>query len=200
MRQVITPQPLLGQVNIADIKLNLKSRDDIPHVLLGLQHIYTQPELWQAVSNILKQVKPPEARSDRGRIGMEQWKILVLGVLRLGLNTDNDRICELANEHKTIRQFLGHSGWLDEGEKPYQLQTIKDNLRYFTEAHYDQINQLVVKSGHTLVKKAQTMGEFPQQMRESCPSTLGQTPLWYSPMSTFLPTLTCSMIVMSFHP
>jgi len=31
---------------------------------------------------------------------MEQWKILVLGVLRLGLNADYDRIHELANQHK----------------------------------------------------------------------------------------------------
>ena len=31
---------------------------------------------------------------------MEQWKILVLGVLRLGLNTDYD----------SIRQMLGHGG------------------------------------------------------------------------------------------
>jgi len=30
---------------------------------------------------------------------MEQWKILVLSVLRLGLNADYDRIQELANEH-----------------------------------------------------------------------------------------------------
>ncbi len=29
---------------------------------------------------------------------MDQWKILVLGVLRLGLNTDYDRIHELANQ------------------------------------------------------------------------------------------------------
>jgi hypothetical protein len=28
---------------------------------------------------------------------MEQWGILVLGTLRLGLNTDYDRIHELAN-------------------------------------------------------------------------------------------------------
>jgi transposase, IS5 family len=30
---------------------------------------------------------------------MDQWSILVLGVLRLGLNADYDRILELANQH-----------------------------------------------------------------------------------------------------
>jgi hypothetical protein len=32
---------------------------------------------------------------------MNQWTILVLGTLRLGLNIDFDRLHELANEHKT---------------------------------------------------------------------------------------------------
>ena len=31
----------LGEIAISEIKINLKSRDDIPHLLLGLQHIYT---------------------------------------------------------------------------------------------------------------------------------------------------------------
>jgi hypothetical protein len=35
---------------------------------------------------------------------MEQWKILVLGVLRLGLGTDYDRIQELANQHISNEQ------------------------------------------------------------------------------------------------
>jgi IS5 family transposase len=51
---------------------------------------------------------------------MEQWKILVLGVLRLGLNADYDRIHELANQHRTLRQILGHS---DFDPHLYHLQT-----------------------------------------------------------------------------
>ena len=38
---------------------------------------------------------------------MDQWSILVLGTLRLGLNADYDRILELANQHRTIREMLG---------------------------------------------------------------------------------------------
>lgn len=59
--------------------------------------------------------------SENGRPGMEQWKILVLGVLRLGLNTDYDRLHELANQHKTVRRFLGHVDWCDDYE--YNPQT-----------------------------------------------------------------------------
>ncbi|MBV5330407.1 MAG: ISNCY family transposase, partial [Chlorobium sp.] len=82
---------------------------------------------------------------------MPQWQILVLGVLRLGLKADYDRIQELANEHKTLRQMLGHSDWTD--VKYYNLQTLKDNLRLFTPEILDRINQEVVRAGHQALKK-----------------------------------------------
>lgn len=89
-----------------------------------------------------------EQRRQLGRPGMEQWKILVLG---MGLNTDYDRVHELANHHDTIRRMLGHVGWED--KTTYNRQTIKDNLCLFKPEILDEINQLVVKAGHKLVKK-----------------------------------------------
>ena len=158
-----------GQVDIADIEISLKSRDDIPHILLGLQHIYVTLELRERIFALLEQVLPTrsghrlteEERNqsvdpNRGRPGMEQWKILVLGILRLGLNTDYDRIHELANQHNTVRQMLGHSDWCDDTR--YSLQSIKDNLMLFTPELFDQINQEVVKAGHGLVKKSLNAG------------------------------------------
>ena len=82
---------------------------------------------------------------------MEQWRILVLGTLRLALGVDYDRIHELANQHRTVRQMLGH-GLMDD-LRQYQLQTIKDNLMLFTPAILDRINQVVVNAGHRLLKK-----------------------------------------------
>ena len=164
MRTIRDPQMKFGEVDIAAIELDLKSRDDIPPILRGLQYIYTTPALRASVFKVLERVIPSRSgaglsNEDRrrkadprlGRPGMEQWKILVLGVLRLGLNTDYDRIHELANHHDTIRQMLGHGGWED--KTTYNRQTIKDNLRLFTPEILDEINQLVVKAGHGLVKK-----------------------------------------------
>jgi len=153
----------LGEMAIEKIKLNPKSRDDIPAILAGLQYIYITPALHDAVFTILQQIIPQQTKQDEsgssrqtvssslGRPGMDQWKILVLGVLRLGLNTDYDRIHELANHHNTIRQMMGHSDWCDDYE--YSLQTIKDNLQLFTPEILEQINVEVVKAGHSLVKK-----------------------------------------------
>ncbi len=156
MRQVQNPQLDLGELDIAAIELDTRSRDDIPKLLLGLQHIYKDLTLREAVFEILQEVKPRNEKgelvsSENGRPGMEQWKILVFGVIRLGLNTDYDRLHELANNHRTIRQFLGHSDWCD--EKKYNAQTLRDNLRLFTPEILDRINQAVVNAGHTLVKK-----------------------------------------------
>lgn len=159
MRTVINPQLQIGEQDIAAIRFDPKSRDDIPQILLGLQHIYTTADVRESVFDILKGVLPErageaggKASADTGRPGMSQWQILVLGVLRLGLNTDYDRIHELANQHKTIRQMLGHSDWMDETE--YHLQTLKDNLRLFTPEILDRINQEVVSAGHNALKKS----------------------------------------------
>ncbi len=155
MRKVIDPQLQFGEQDISAIHLDPKSRDDIPHILRGLQYIYTTAGLRERVFAILQEVIPQgvegQASPDTGRPGMEQWKILVLGTLRQGLDADYDRIHELSNQHNTIRQMLGHGDWAD--ETTYELQTIKDNLRLFTPEILDRINQEVVRAGHALVKK-----------------------------------------------
>ena len=58
MRIVINPQTQFGEVNIADIQLDPKSRDDIPQLLRGLQYIYTSPDLRERVFKILEEVRP----------------------------------------------------------------------------------------------------------------------------------------------
>lgn len=162
MRQVIDPQLQFGEQDIAAIELDFKSRDDIPRILRGLQYIYTTPEVREQVFAILAEVLPErvdgegKVSADTGRPGMEQWKILVLGTLRLGLNADYDRVQELANQHGTIRQMLGHGDWAD--ERQYSLQALRENLRLFTPEILERINQVVVRAGHRLVKKSPDEG------------------------------------------
>jgi hypothetical protein len=157
MRPVIDPQRQFGQVDMADSVFDPNSRDDIPQLLRGLQHLYLDPAVRERVFAILAAVLPERAdgedpaRADTGRPGLPQWTILVLGTLRLGLNADYDRIQELANQHTTLRQRLGHGDWSDATR--YELQTLKDNLRRFTPERLDRINQEVVRAGHAVLKK-----------------------------------------------
>ncbi len=183
MRQVENPQIQLGELDIAAIPLDTRSRDDIPKLLLGLQHIYSEPALREAVFRILEEVKPLNAdgepvSSENGRPGMAQWKILVLGVLRLGLNTDYDRLHELANQHQTIRRFLGHGDWCD--DHYYNEQTLRDNLQLFTPDILDRINQAVVKAGHVLVKKKPNGGPIDlEPLHARCDSFVVETHVHY---------------------
>ncbi len=87
---------------------------------------------------------------NNGRSGIEFWKILVLGTLRLVTNCDFDRLRELANEHGTLRQMLGHGPYCTHS---YHIQTLQDNISHFTPEILDRVNQIVVAAGHILVKK-----------------------------------------------
>lgn len=172
MRRVQNPQLKLGETPIANIVIDLKSRDDIPPLLLGLQYIYTNEDLRKKVFEILEQKIKPDTDNNNGRPGMELWKILVFGVLRLNLNWDYDRLVEMANNHKTIRKMVGHGSFSDDYE--YKLQTVKDNVTLLTPEILDKINALVVEAGHNIVKKKED-----EKLRGRCDSFVVETNVHY---------------------
>lgn len=45
MRTATELQLQLGEIDIANIRLNPRSRDDIPQLLRGLQYLYTDKQL-----------------------------------------------------------------------------------------------------------------------------------------------------------
>ena len=171
MRQIENQQVQFGEMDIASIKIDIRSRDDIPKLLLGLQYIYTTKEIRDKVFNILKKAIPENVDFKNGRPGMNLWKILVLGSLRLNLNCDYDHVVELANNHKTLRELLGH-GILDQNFT-YKLQTTKDNISLLAPEILDEINQIVVKEGHKLIKKRE------QDLRGKCDSFVAKTNVHY---------------------
>ena len=77
MRQTKNPQFRLGETPISEIKIDLKSRDDIPPLLLGLQYIFATVKLREKVFAILEQQITPGTDKSTGRPGMKLWKILV---------------------------------------------------------------------------------------------------------------------------
>lgn len=172
MRTVKNPQLQLGGTTIEKIKINLKSRDDIPPLLLGLQHVYTNIELREKVFTILEKNIKPDTDNDTGRPGMDLWNILVFGVLRLNLNWDYDRLTEMANNHKTIRMMVGHGTFTDDYE--YKLQTLKDNVALLTPEILDKINTVVVEAGHSIVKKKED-----EKLQGRCDSFVVETDVHY---------------------
>lgn len=149
MRKIIDLQLKIGEKDIAAIQFDLRSRDEIPKLLRRLQAIYCDREVRTQVFEALQQLVPDNVNPNNGRHGMDLWKIFVLGTLRLNCNWDYDTLHEIANNHRVVRQMLGHSNFSD--EYLYPLQTIKDNVRLLTPEILDKINQIVVKYGHRLM-------------------------------------------------
>ena len=154
MRQRFEQQMNLRTVAIADVKFPLKSRDELPPVLKALQYIFVTPELNEKVFSLLEK-KIVAGKKKTGRPGMDLWHILVLAVVRHTLSTNWDRLEDNANHHELIRKIMGvHATAFLEGDKiEFGYQTILDNVSQLDESLLEEVNQLVVEAGHSLLKK-----------------------------------------------
>ena len=168
MRKVIEMQMKLGDVPIENIEFDLRSRDEIPKVLIGLQRIYCNTEIRDMVFKVLIDLIPEDVDPDNGRSGMDLWKILVLGTIRLSCNWDYDKLVDIANNHRTLQLMLGH-GYFD-CDYRYALQTVKDNVSLFTPEVIDRINHIVVEYGHEQIGK-----KADGDLRGSCDSFVVET-------------------------
>ena len=99
MRKIFKPQLEFGQIPIPDIKLDCQSRDEIPKILIGLQTIYCDKEIRSKVFEILIKLIPEDVNPKNGREGMVLWKILVLGVIRLGCDWDYDKLMDIRSKY-----------------------------------------------------------------------------------------------------
>ena len=171
MRVVQNTQMQIGEVDISQIKFDPKSRDDIPKILRGLQHLYMNLPLRTKIFQLLEAEISPGVSKRNGRPGMALWKILVCGVVRLDLNEDYDRLHELVNKHSDIRMMLGHAAF---DEEMYKYQTLVDNVSLFTPELLDKINQVVVSGGHALIKKKES-----EALRGRCDSFVVETDVHY---------------------
>ena len=154
MRVKFIQQQNLGVEAISKVILPNITRDELPPVLKALQYIFINPELNEEVFEILnKCIENVDVR--KGRKGMSLWELLVLAVIRNSLDTDYDRLHDFANHHILVRKIMGvHTSFgFEEQSKTYGLQTIKDNVKLLSPEIIDEINLLVVKAGHNLVKK-----------------------------------------------
>jgi len=172
MRKVIDIQMKFGEVDISKIEFDPRSRDEIPKLLMGLQEIYCNRKVRDKVFTVLLDLIPEGIDQNNGRRGMDLWKILVLGTLRLCCNWDYDKLMDIANNHKTLRQMLGHGSLYDDYH--YPLQTLKDNLSLFTPEVLDRINRIVLQHGHQLIGKKKDEG-----LRASCDSFVVETDVHY---------------------
>ena len=84
-------------------------------------------------------------KKQTGRYGMELWHILVLSVVRMGLDANYDRLEDFANHHSQIRKIMGVETGFGEG-KVFSMQSIKDNVSLLDAEAINKINDLAVKA------------------------------------------------------
>jgi hypothetical protein len=151
MRKRFEVQLELGLPAIEEVILPKNSRDELPPLLKGLQWIFKTPELNEAIFELLEGTVVSNKQSNTGRPGMDLWHILVLGVVRLGLNCDYDRLEHIANYDGLVRQIMGLPAL--GSEVSFHHKTISDNVCYFDEELLEKINALVVRYGLEHFKK-----------------------------------------------
>ena len=117
--------------------MDTRCRDDVPAGLQGIQYIYCKEELRQEIftlleNHILEKLDPAGDSPEAGRInravgcrGMDLWNILVLGLLKQGVNCDYDRLHDLANRHLDVRRMLGLSEVFDSTTYSYRTQLLR---------------------------------------------------------------------------
>ncbi len=165
MRKRFELQPGLNSLPIEKIQFPLKSRDELPPILAGLQWIFSNPDLHSKVFELLEK-KILSNKKATGRNGMHLWHILVLGVVRLGLNADFDRLEHYANFDSLVRQMLGvaETTWGEEA-KVFDRRTIRNNVALVDEELLKEINKLVAKSGRSVFKKKESDPDQPLEIK-----------------------------------
>src|SRR3990172_4006531 len=153
MRHPFQPEPDLQIVPIEKIRLPLRSRDELPPILAGLQWLWMHPTLRAEILALLEAVVLA-GKQATGRTGMDLWQILVLGVVRLGLDADWDRLEDLANHHALLRQMLGVAltPWGADA-RVFAHQTLRDNVALLDDAVLREINARVAAAGREVFKK-----------------------------------------------
>src|ERR1051325_7532808 len=152
MRRRFEVQLALGKTPIERVTIPLKSRDELPPILAALQWIFQTPEIYEQIFAVLEE-RVLAGKKATGRPGLDLWHILVLGVVRLGLDCDYDRLEDLANHHTLLRQILGLPPVPAPNEKPFPHKTLSENVCHLDEEVLAQINAIIAQHGRHVFKK-----------------------------------------------
>ena len=151
MRKRFAAQIDLGQTPIEKVAIPANSRDELPPVLAGLQWIFANPEINEEIFALLEEKVVGDKNKETGRPGMDLWQLLVLGVVRLALDCDYDRLEHIANYDLLVRAMMGLPDFC--GQKRFHHKTISDNVCHVDAELLEKINEIVVKHGRAAIQK-----------------------------------------------
>jgi IS5 family transposase len=147
------PDQRLDCSPVHEVKLNLNCRDEIIPILRALQHLYSDVSLRQELLRLVGKDVNQNTSRRHGRRGMNYWEIAVLAAARLGCNLDYDKLQDLAENHRSLRQIMGIGDWQAE-EVDFDWRRIEDNLIKLRPETLKKINDLIVRAGHAMEPQA----------------------------------------------
>jgi transposase, IS5 family len=147
------PEQRLDCLPISEVKLNLNCRDEIIPILRALQQLYGDAELRRELLGLVAKDVNKSTSRKRGRRGLNYWEITVLAAARLGCNLDYDKLQDLAENHRSLRNIMGIGDWQAE-EVDFDWRRLEDNLNKLRPETLKRVNDLIVKAGHELEPKA----------------------------------------------
>src|SRR5450755_993091 len=147
------PEERLDCLPISDVKLNLECRDEIIPILRALQHLYAADSLRRELLALVGKNVNGDTSRKHGRRGMNYWEITVLAAARLGCNLDYDKLQDLAENHRRLRQIMGIGDWQEE-DVDFDWRRIEGNVLKLRPATLQKLNDLVVRAGHVLEPQA----------------------------------------------
>jgi transposase, IS5 family len=140
------PQERLDCLPISVVPLNRNCRDEIIPILRALQHVYGDTQSRRKLLALVGKDVNPDTSRKHGRRGMNYWEITVLAAVRLGCNLDYDKLQDLAENHRTLRQIMGIGDWQEAID--FDWRRIEDNQIKLQPETLKKINDLIVGLGH----------------------------------------------------
>ncbi len=152
MRKRFEQQLEIGVKPISATPVLLKSRDDMPALIMALLTIYKTPAYNEHIFSILEE-SIMKGKKETGRKGLNLWQIFVLAQYRLAFNLDYDRLHYMTYSDSTLRQLLGIETEDGIERRDISYQRIIDNVHLLNDSTLKKINDVVVKFGHNEVFK-----------------------------------------------
>lgn len=154
MRKRFEQQLVIGATPIERLIFPQKSRDELPSILWALKWIYTTPEINEEIFALLEEAIM-KGKKRTGRNGMTLWQILVLGVIRLGNNTNWDKMEYLVVSDQYVRQLMGLGMTPNDigMQKEFSAQSLRDNAALVDDKLLEKINAVIVKHGRCVFLK-----------------------------------------------
>src|SRR5260221_258368 len=147
------PQERLDCLPITLVKLNLGCRDEIIPILRALQHLYENVPARRELLRFVGQDVNKTSNRKLGRRGLNYWEVTVLAAVRLGCNLDYDKLQDLAENHRSLRQIMGIGDWQDH-DVDFDWRRLEDNVTKLRPETLKKISNVVVGVGHRLEPEA----------------------------------------------